>query len=196
MSKDQQKPTTAASSTRGAVDGPMGRVFQRVLGINQGGGDQAFTRDQLRRYLDRDLQMAENEFFRGTKLDGVADALMLQLDLDRNGQVSWTEFQAFEKTTLATVAPGAGGDRAAVEAAAGQRFTGMDASKDGQLGMGEIQNRTRAELPKGTEHADLIAQLAARIALDAVDTDQRDKPVKDRTLSRGEWTKAAGDMSE
>lgn len=205
MAKDF-KPSTGARATGdarlsssgggGKVDGPMGRVFQRVLGVTEGGADQAFTRDQLRRYLERDLQLAENEWFRGQKLDGVADALMAQLDRDKDQRVSWTEFQTFEAQTLATVAPGTNGgsSQAQVEAAAATRFGQVDSSKDGKLSMGEIQTRTQAELPKGTEHADLIAQLAARIALDAVDTDQRSKPVAERTLSRDEWTTAAGQM--
>lgn len=181
----------------GEVSGPMGRVFQRVLGVDRGGEDQAFTRDQLRRYLDRDLQLAENEWFRGTKLDGVADALMQQLDQDGSGTVSWGEFMAFEAQTFATVAPGAGAGAtdAQVQAAASQRFGQIDASRDGRLSMTEIQSRTAAELPRGTEHADLIAQLAARIALDAVDTDQRSRPVADRQLSQTEWTTAAGQMT-
>ena len=70
-----------------------------------------------------------------------------------------------------------------------------DTSRDGNLGYDELSAGTLAELPKGTEHGDLIAQLAARIALDAVDTDQGKSPVKSRTLSKGEWTNAAGEMA-
>ncbi len=178
------------------VDGPMGRLFQRVLGVDGGGADQAFTRAQLERYLDRELNMAEGEWFRGKKVSGVTDALMEQLDQDRDGVVSWTEFQSFEDQTLATIAPNAGTSRAEVESAADARFTQMDSNRDGGLSYDELFARTKGELPRGTEHADLIAQLAARIALDAVDTDQRDQPVKQRTLSRDEWKKGAGDMAD
>ncbi|RME21622.1 MAG: hypothetical protein D6798_17660 [Deltaproteobacteria bacterium] len=180
----------------GKVDGPMGRVFQRVLGITEGGADMAFTRDQLQRYLDQDLQLAEGEWFRGKKLSGVADALMKQLDTDGDGKVSWTEFRAFEKQTLATVAPGAGGSRAEVERAADARFGEIDENGDGRLTYDELFARTRGELPRGTDHKDLIAQLAARIALDAVDVDQRNQPVKKRALDRNEWKKGAGDMAD
>lgn len=178
------------------VDGPMGRVYQRILGVDQGGADMAFTREQLREYLDSDLQLAENEWFRGTKLDGVAEALMEQLDSDGDQRVSWGEFQAFEAQTLETVAPGTGTDstQAEIRQSAAARFGEIDRNSDGRLSMGELQDRTRAELPRGTEHADLIAQLAARIALDAIDTDQRDQNVADRQLSSEEFTTAAGDM--
>ncbi len=174
----------------GAVDGPMGRVYTRIAGRADAPG---FSRAQLRTYLDTTLKLAEGEFFRGAKLDGVADKLMEQLDVDRDGMVSWREFQAFEAQTLGTVAPGAR-DRASAEAAAGKRFGELDQNRDGSLGYDELQAGTRAALPEGTNHADLIAQLAARIALDAVDTDQRGTDLKKRGLSRGEWTTAAREM--
>lgn len=174
----------------GPVDGPMGRVFIRIAGRADA---QGFDRTQLHLYLDKTLKLADGEFFRGTKLDGVADKLMEQLDTNRDGLVSWTEFKAFEAQTLATVAPGATNTNSA-RTSAGNRFGELDGNRDGSLNYDELQSGTRAALPRGTEHADLISQLAARIALDAVDTDQRSTEVKKRGLSRNEWTTAAGQM--
>lgn len=179
------------ANAAGAVDGPMGRVFIRIAGSAQAPG---FDRTQLHTYLDKTLKLADGEWFRGAKLDGVADKLIAQLDVDKDGIVSWAEFKAFEAQTLATVAPGAK-DEASARTAAGGRFDKLDTSRDGNLGYDELSAGTLAELPKGTEHGDLIAQLAARIALDAVDTDQGKSPVKSRTLSKGEWTNAAGEMA-
>ena len=119
---------------------------------------------------------------------------MTQLDVDKDGKVSWTEFQAFQTQTLQTVAPGATNETSA-RSAAGTRFDQLDTSHDGSLGFGELAAGTAAQLPANTDHADLISQLAARIALDAVDTDQRKSKVKDRSLSKGEWTEAAGEMA-
>lgn len=175
----------------GAVDGPMGRVFVRIAGRADAPG---FDRTQLHLYLDKTLKLAEGEFFRGTKLDGVADKLMEQLDVNKDGVVSWTEFKAFEAQTLSTVAPGATNATTAATAAS-TRFGELDGNKDGSLGYDELHSGTKSALPKGTDHADLIAQLAARIALDAVDTDQRSTDVKKRGLSRNEWTTAAGQMA-
>ena len=175
----------------GAVDGPMGRVYIRIAGSADAAG---FDRTQLHNYLDKTLMLADGEWFRGAKLDGVADKLMEQLDVNKDGIVSWSEFKAFEAQTLATVAPGAT-DAGTAATAAGGRFDQLDSSKNGQLSYGELQAGTMAQLPKGTDHADLIAQLAARIALDAVDTDQRGKAVADRSLSRNEWTTAAKEMA-
>lgn len=180
-----------AAQAGGAVDGPMGKVFVRIAGSAAAPG---FDRTQLHNYLDKTLKLADGEWFRGAKLDGVADTLMAQLDVNKDGLVSWAEFKAFEAQTLATVAPGAK-DEASARTAAGGRFDKLDSSRDGQLNYDELNAGTMAELPKGTDHADLISQLAARIALDAVDTDQGKSPVKNRTLSKGEWTNAAGEMA-
>ena len=50
-------------------------------------------------------------------------------------------------------------------------------------------------LPAGTEHADLVAQLGARMAIDGVDEDQRGEKVSRRTLSRNEWVQAAKQLT-
>ena len=74
------------------VSGPLGRTFNRILGKADNAADtadMAFNRDLLKRYLDSDLQLAEGEWWRGKKLNGVADALMETLDKDGDGSVSW-----------------------------------------------------------------------------------------------------------
>jgi len=183
------------------VGGPMGRVFNRILGVDEGRTDtgaMSFTRDQLKAYLDGKLALAEGEWFRGKKLDGVADKMMEMLDKDKDGQVSWPEFQVFEDQIAAALAPAAkpGDTPEQVATAAGQQFDSMDAGpKDGQLAFGEIQDASMKALPPNTDHADLIAQLGARIALDAGDKDERGAAVKDRKLSRQEWTGAASEIA-
>jgi EF hand len=186
-----------AAAQAALVSGPMGRVFNRILGQADTASNTAgmkFDKAQLQAYLDRRLQLAEGEFFRGKKLDGVADALMAQLDLDKDGRVGWSEFQVFEQQTLETMAPGlkAGASSDQVRASAGGRFDALDTNqKDGKLSFDELQSGTKKALPEDTDHKDLVAQLGARIALDAVDTDQKNSAVKDRSLGRGEWTDAA-----
>jgi hypothetical protein len=71
----------------------------------------------------------------------------------------------------------------------------MDSSRDGKVAFGELQTGTEAALPANTDHKDLVAQLGARIALDAADQDEQAKAVKDRSLTGGEWTQAAVAMA-
>lgn len=183
------------------VVGPIGRVFNRILGLAdnaRGTAGKSFNRAQLKGYLDNNLKLADGEWFRGKKLDGVADKLMATLDTNTDGLVGWVEFQAFQAQVLQSIAPGVGPDSTTeqVDAASGGQFDAMDKDrKDGKLGYGEIFEGTKGALPKDTDHADLVAQLGARIALDAVDTDQRGEKVKDRSLSRTEWTTAARELS-
>lgn len=182
------------------VQGPMGRTFNRVLGKHdyaEDTADMAFSHEQLKEFLDEQLQLAEGEFFRGMKLDGVADALMERLDLDANGAVTWEEFQEFRQSIIDTIAPGLeeSATEAQVEASANSSFDQVDANRNGSLAMGELQNSTGKALPAGTDHKDLVAQLGARMAIDAVDTDQRSSKVSKRTLTRSEWVKAAKQLT-
>lgn len=169
------------------VKGPLGRTFNRILGKADNAedtSDMAFNRDLLKTYLDEGLQLAEDEWFRGKKLNGVADALMAELDKDGDGSVSWDDFQSFKDEVAKAI--GNNPD---------ERFDTIDHDDDGGLTMGEVQATTRHEMPEDTKHKDLIAQLGARITMDAVDTDQRDAPVKNRRLSRTEWTNAASELN-
>ncbi len=197
----QEAVGNAAVADQMKVDGPMGRVWNRILGQAEGRTDTAtmsFDAAALKKYLDKTLAFAEGEWFRGKKLSGASEALMEQLDTGKDGQVSWAEFQAFKAETLAGIAPGAtaGSSEEEVRSAAGSRFDQLDTGRgDGQLNMGELQTGTKAALPKDTAHSDLVAQLGARLALDAVDTDQRGSAVADRTLSRDEWAAAAAAMA-
>lgn len=184
------------------VSGPIGRVFNRILGLSddaKGTADKTINLKQVKNYLDKNLQLAKDEWFRGAKLDGVAEKLMATLDTDGNGKVGWPEFQAFNAQVLSSIAPGTkpGDSPEAVSSAASQQFATMDQKgKKGSLNYDELEAGTKSALPEGTEHADLVAQLGARIALDAVDTDQRSAGIKDRDLSKKEWLTAAEQMAQ
>jgi hypothetical protein len=187
----------AAQDKLKKVGGPIGRVWNHILGQPEGKtdtGDARVDQAMVRAYLDKRLGFAEGEFFRGAKLDGVSEKLVAGLDTDHDGKVSWPEFEAFEGQMLSLLAPGA--DKGAdVGAAAGGQFGKVDSSGDKKADLGELQTAGQATLPKGTEHADLISQLGARVAIDAADKDEGTKPIGQRSLSRDEWTGAAAEMA-
>jgi len=176
----------------------MGRLFSRIGG--QGAGaDMSLSRDHLHDYLDKGLQFADGEWFRGTKLNGATDSLLGQLDSDKSKGVDWTEFGAFRDQVLGALAPGLeeGATAEDVQAAAAGQFAALNSDRNGStLSMDEIQAGALAMLPEDTEHRDLVAQLGARVAIDAVDTDQRDLPVADRALSEAEWVQAAMEIQQ
>lgn len=189
MPEKKRKPT-----------GPMGRTFNRILKVREARTDtqdMAFNRAQLKEFLDNGLQLAEGEWFRGAKLDGVTDALMERLDLAQDGMVDWEEFQEFERSVVDVIAPALSENPTAeqVEMAASGTFAQADTSGDGQVTLDELQHTTQGSLPAGTEHADLVAQLGARMAIDGLDEDQRGEKVSRRTLSRNEWVQAAKQLT-
>jgi len=182
------------------VSGPVGRLFNRICGVEESRSDTAgltFDQEQLRMYLDTELQMAENELFRGRKLTGIAEALMGNLDTNGDGFVGWEEFRFFEGEILDQIAPGlaeeASGDE--VEGAASDRFDDLRGSKD-DLGYKRLRKHAKTAIPEGMEHRGLLAQLAARITIDALDQDERGQPVADRSLSAEEWTAGAREIND
>lgn|GEM_PF-2642062 len=182
------------------VDGPVGRLFNRVCGVEESRTDTAcltFVQAQLEAYLDTELQMSENEWFRGLKLTGIAEALMSNLDTNGDGLVGWEEFKFFENEILDQVAPGleegATGDE--VEAAASNRFDDLSGTQ-GELGYKTLNSRADEAIPPDMEHRGLLAQLAARITIDALDRDERNKPVAERSLSPEEWAGGAREIHD
>lgn len=188
----------AAQDRLKKVSGPIGRVWNHILGKPEGSSDTSgatVDKAMVRAYLDKRLGLAEGELFRGKKLDGVAESLVSQFDKDGDGRVSWPEFQQFESQIFAMLAPGGEKPGADVGAVAGAQFGKVDSSGDKAADLDEIQASTKAALPRGTDHADLVAQLGARVAIDAADRDEGGKPIGERTLSREEWTSAATDTA-
>ncbi len=173
------------------VSGPIGRLFNRICGVDENQTDPAglsFGDTELQQYLKEELQMAKGEMFRGAKLKGISKKLIGDLDKDGDGRLNWDEFKAFEGQVLERLAPGPDISASAseMEGAASSRYDQLDGG-DGALGYGELKQGAKDQLPADTKHLSLIAQLAARITLDALDTDERDKPVAERTLSRDEY---------
>ncbi|MDP2311509.1 MAG: EF-hand domain-containing protein [Pseudomonadota bacterium] len=188
----------AAQDKLKKVSGPIGRVWNHILGQPDGStntGAASVDQAMVRAYLDKRLGLAEGEMFRGKKLDGVAEKLVTQFDKDGDGRVNWTEFQEFEGQIFAMLAPGAEKPGANTGALAGAQFGKVDGAGDQSADLDEIQSANKASLPRGTEYADLVAQLGARVTIDAADKDEAGKPIGDRTLSREEWTGAAAETA-
>lgn len=197
MIMQQTSGNHAATQQAMQIQGPMGRVFNRILGLpesSQEGLQAGFTVDQLRNYLEQTLQLAKGEWFRSAKLNGVSEELMMTLDTDQDGLVSWAEFTVFQQQTLETIAPNLDENRTVSDTARSQ-FSEVDTSSDQRITYSEARDSILQGLPQETEHKDLIAQLGALIALDAIDQDQQDQAVRDRALTQEEWLAAAVAMA-
>ena len=198
MMMQQTAGNQAAAQQVSELQGPMGRVYNRILGLpetSQDGLNSGFTVEQLRNYLEHTLELAKGEWFRGAKLSGVSEELMKTLDTDRNGLVSWAEFTVFQQQTLESIAPDLE-EHGSVEVAAEAQFGEVDANNDKKISYTEAREGLLRDLPQETDHKDLISQLGALIALDAIDRDQQDQEARDRMLSQDEWLAAAIAMAD
>ena len=179
------------------VRGPLGRLFNRILGFPEEStetADMGFNETQLCDYIENQLDFAEGEWFRTKKVNGVAAKLMEELDQDQDCLVNWSEFQASVERLKAVM--GVESDTATAEelaATSGSAYDSLGLGEDASLG--ELQDSVAQALPEETAHLDLVAQFAARLAIDLADTDQREETVDGRQISRDEWVQAAVDLS-
>ena len=183
------------------VSGALGRVFNRIVGMaesNTSPEGLSVTRDDLKRYLEEQLTFAEGEWFRGTKIDGVADKIMAFLDGNNNGEVTWEEFQVMidemRGHLIGNISAGASSGE--IRAQAIEVYSNITGgSGAGAVGFNEIKAGVNQKLPESTEHKDLVAQLGALMVLDIVDIDESSTRVRDRSISEHEWMSAADDFS-
>ena len=196
-----QEMGNSAAQDMMKVDGALGRVFNRIAGVAESNTDAAnlaFTEANLKAYLDEQLGFAKGEWFRSAKIGGVADKIMETLDADKNGKVTWVEFQTMvdemRQHLVGDLSPSAGA--AEMEAKASEIFAQLSGGGEGGVDYDTIKGATLEKLPEDQEHADLIAQLAALMVLDIVDLDERDEAVRDRTVSKSEWLGAVNDFSQ
>jgi len=181
----------------GATLGPVARLFQRISNTEDPAlDDVSIDRDQLRDYLEDDLQFAQGEWFRGRKLDGAVESLMEQLDLNGDGRVSWAEFQAITDQLATVLVPGSVAKLTGAETiqAATEYYDSIPGTSDGSISFDELKQVAQDSLPEFTDHRGLVAQLIARLAIDTIDSNQQGLDVEDRTISREEWVQAVTEI--
>ena len=95
---------------------------------------------------------------------------------------------------LAALAPdvSASAGTADVEAAANETFASLES--DNAVDFDTLQGHVYQQLDPEMDNKDLVAQLGALLVMDAVDLDQRDAEVRERTLDQAEWTDGATDL--
>ena len=195
---DQEMGNSAAADLM-KVQGNLGRAFNRIAGVsedNTSATGLAFSRDDLKNYIEHQLKFADGEWFRGMKVSGATDEIMTLLDSDRDGLVDWFEFQTMvselKTTLLGDIGPGAG--TAEIQAEANHLFAEISGG-NGPIGFDQLQWETLEKLPEGTENRDLIAQLIALLVIDIVDVDEANKEVRDRSVSEDEWKGAVNSFT-
>ena len=110
--------------------------------------------------------------------------------------MGWAEFQGFQEEVLKNLAPGVGNTSKPedVKNAAASQYSKLNSNvlaSPNSVTFDEMQDGIGKELPEGTENLDIISQLAARIAMYAVDKDETGKDLKKRSVTESEWSTAA-----
>ena len=193
-----QEMGNAAMCEELKVEGALGRAFNRIAGVSESNQDPSgvgFTNADLHKYLDTELRFAEGEWFRSAKVGGVADKIMEVLDADKDGEVSWVEFQAMVDNLRGQLVEGLGANASSadVQNRANELYGEFAAGGDA-VDFKTIEAGVETQLPADLDHKGLVAQLAALMVIDIVDLDESDKAVRDRTITSGEWMGAVGDV--
>jgi len=193
-----QEMGNAAMCEELKVEGALGRAFNRIAGVSESNQDPngvGFTNADLQKYLDTELKFAEGEWFRSAKVGGVADKIMEVLDADKDGEVSWVEFQAMVDNLRGQLVEGLGANASSadVQNRANELYGEFAAGGDA-VDFKTIEAGVETQLPADLDHKGLVAQLAALMVIDIVDLDESDKAVRDRTITSGEWMGAVGDV--
>ena len=195
-----QPEGNAAAQDMVKVDGVLGRMFNRIAGVSEGNTDPgklAFTRDDLKGYLKDQLAFADGQFFRSAKISGVADKIMETLDADKDGAVTWVEFQVMVDEMRQHLVGEVGSNASTAEInEKAQSLYNEISGGTGSVGYETIESQTLSKLPEDQDHKALVAELAALMVLDIVDIDERDKAVSERTISQPEWMGAVNDFTK
>jgi len=195
----EQPLGNAAAQQTVKIDGALGRVFNRIAGESEGNkdpNDVQFSRDDLKVYLREQLTLAQGEFFRSAKISGVADKIMETLDADKNGQVNWLEFQTMVDEMRQHLVGDVGSNASAGEIETKAQELYEEISGGQAVGFETLESETLEQLPEDQEHKGLVAQLAALMVLDIVDLDERNKPVRERSIGQSEWMGAVNDFTK
>jgi len=188
--------STSNSDLQMDMNTPTGRVWSEIM--DQCTTDGSFNQQDLREFLKNKIGFAEGEMFRGTKIKGGAEGIFKELDLNKDGKVDWAEMSGLSSQLVETLVPGAADgsmDEADIRQLADQHFNSVAGAQDGRLTLGELKASIMKELPADTSHRSLTAQLAARMAIAAIDSNESDKAVGNRTISKEEWIKSALEMA-
>lgn len=190
--------TLGNSARQDLMNTPTGRVYHNIIEVSGGDPSLGFSQQDLREYLKSTLGFAEGEMFRGTKINGGAEAMFEELDVDKDGKVNWADITGLTNQMVEMLIPGASAeqfDEAEIRRLAEEHFSSVSGSEDGQLTLAELKKSVQQELPADTNHKSLTAQLAARLAIDAIDRDESSKAVGERSISKEEWVAAALEMA-
>lgn len=140
----------------------LGDLFRRI----DASGDKGISRDEVKAHLKR---VGIKRGFMGLVHSTVADEFLENLDLNQDNQVTMDEFGAIAQELLpADLFDGDGNIKYAELDAFMAR---LDTNVDGGIAYDELYSGTLSNLPSDQSHKSTIAEVAAKLGMDALDVD-------------------------
>jgi Ca2+-binding EF-hand superfamily protein len=161
------------------------KTFHRLFDRMDRNDDGAISKKEVGKHL-KEAKVPSGLF--GAVHSAAKDGFMENLDTNKDERVSWQEFQGAASSLLPADLRGVDG-RIAPERAGGV-FADFDANKDGNISADELEKGTLERLPENTSFRGTVAEVAARLGLDALDADG------DALISAKEFDQAASDAGD
>ena len=161
------------------------QTFDRLFDRMDRNQDEAISKGEVKSHL-KDAGVKAGLF--GIVHDKASSAFIDNLDTSKDGKVTWDEFSGVAKDVMPGDVQDAQGriDPQLADAA----FTELDANKDGAVSARELERGTLNRLPEDTSFRSTIAEVAAKLGMDALDTD------RNGGIERAEYDQAVADAGE
>jgi Ca2+-binding EF-hand superfamily protein len=161
------------------------QTFNRLFERMDRDSDGAVTKSEVKAHL-KDAGVKAGPF--GMVHSKASEAFIDNLDKNNSERVSWNEFKGVAKDLMPADIKNAEGriDPQLADAA----FTELDANKDGSVSKDELKTATLNQLPESQSYRSRIAEVAAKLGMDALDTD------RDGAIERPEFDEAVQHASD
>ena len=161
---------------------PRAKTFERLFERMDRNEDGAISRKEVGKHL-KAAQVPGGLF--GVVHNKTKDSFMDKLDSDQSGGVTWGEFKGVAADILpASIKNETGRIDASL---ADSTFGDFDRNKDGGISESELKRGTYELLPEDTSFRGTMAEVAAKLGIDALDADG------DGAVTRDEFDDAVHD---
>ena len=161
------------------------QTFDRLFERMDRDGDGSVSKNEVKKHL-KDAGVKAGPF--GMVHSKASEAFIDNLDKDKNEAVSWSEFQGVAKDLMPAHIKNTDG-RIDPELA-NSAFKELDANQDGSVSKDELRTATYNQLPENQSYRSRIAEVAAKLGIDALDTD------RDGAIERSEFDEAVQHASD
>ncbi len=208
---------TTSGAGKGSAASNMGRGDLRSMTFSEGESalkvkasgksESTFLTDLFARIAaNRDKGIDRKEVIAHLKRVGIGGGLfgivhskvstqfMEQLDKNKDEKVTWEEFHAVASQVMpADIFDAQGQVRPEL---VDQVFAAMDLNKDGGVTREELEKTTLDKLPEDTSHKGTVAEVAAKLGIDALDLNKDGKITKNELLEAARAVAALAKQSK